>query len=165
MSGFPSRFNRGHLGPKFRNANPVENPESQIGDAQFNAAFWQTAGMNLIVPRVALIAQYVGSSFVVAAQEEAWNPDLSQAHPVLARASAGVYSYTFAASYLDEDGVAQPTVLRAPRLSCHKVLAAFADRVDAHAFIDAGNPLVLQLRLWLSASGTAVDEPFWLETY
>lgn len=165
MTGFPSRITRGTLGPKFVNAAPVEQPEQDIGDQQFNAAFWQVAGMNLGAPRVSLIAAYVGAAFVVANKTEAWNPDGTQAHPVLARTSAGVYTYTFAASYLDEDGAAVPTVLRAPRLSCHKVLTAFADRIEAHAWVDVTNPLILQLRLWTGAAGTAVDEPFWLESF
>lgn len=164
MSGFPTRFLRSALGPKFVNTIPVETPESDIGDSQFNAAFWQLAGMNLVVSRVALIAHYTGGLFVYGHQEEAWNPENAQPHPALARSAAGVYTYTFAASYLDEDGNAVATVLRAPRLSCHKVLTAFADRIDAHAWIDNSNPLVLQLRLW-SQAGAGVDEPFWLEAF
>lgn len=164
MSGFPSRFVRSHLGPKFVNTAPIEKPESQVGDAQFNAAFWQVAGMNLVLPRVALIAHYTGGQFVYGHQAEAWNAENAQLHPALARTGAGAYTYTFAANYLDEDGVAVATVLRAPRLSCHKVLTAFADRIDAHAWVDNGNPLVLQLRLWNQA-GAGVDEPFWLEAF
>lgn len=165
MPGFPSRFLRAALGPKFVNSRPIESPESDIGDKQFNAAFWQLAGANLVLPRVSLIAHYTGGNFVYSQQAEAWNPDQAQPHPALARVSAGAYTYTFAASYLDEDGLAVPTVLRAPRLSCHKVLTAFTDRIEAHAFVDTIDPLVLQLRLWTGAAGTAVDEPFWLEAF
>lgn len=165
MSGFPTRFSRTQLGPKFRDNYPVENPETDIGAQQFNAAFWQVAGINLIVPRVSLIAVWGGSSFTINHQAEAWNPDNAQAHPVLARTSAGVYTYTFASTYTDEDGVAISLALLSARVTVHKALTAFADRVVGFVWKDGSNPLILQIRLWKETDGTAVDEPFWLEAF
>jgi hypothetical protein len=160
--GFPTRILRSALGPKFLDTAPVENPETDIGARQFNLAFHQVAGLNLVAPRVSLVAHYTGGQFVIQHQQEAWNTEGAQARPVLARSAAGVYTYTFASSYLDEDGVSVATVLRAPRISCHKVLTAFADRIDPLSWVDGGSPLVLQIRLW-NQSGAGVDEPFWLE--
>lgn len=165
MSSFPSRFLRSLLGPKFFNAFPVENPENQVGDKQFNAAFHAVAGMNLIVSRAALIATYSGGSFQIAHQAEAWNPEAAQAHPSLARTSAGVYTYTFAASYLDEDGVAVPTVLAAARVSSHYApQATYPNRIESRAWVDESNPLIIQVRMW-NTSGVPVDLPFWLEVF
>lgn len=165
MSGFPRRFVRSVLGPKFVNTAPVENPESDIGDAQFNAAFHQLAGMNLTVPRVSLIAFYTGSQFVVSHQAEAWNPESAQTRPALARAAAGSYIYTFAPTYKDEDGVDIATSIFAPRVSSHRDLSGgFANRIEARAWMDAANPLQIQIRLW-DAGGTGVDQPFWLEAF
>lgn len=165
MSGFPTRFLRSVLGPKFVNTNPVENPEGDIGDAQFNAAFHQVAGMNLVVPRVALIAFYTGAVQTIVHQAEAWNPENAQAHPALARTGAGAYTYTFAATYKDENGSDVATVVMAPRVSCHRDLSGgFANRITAHAWKDAGNPLMIQIRLW-DTGGTGVDHPFWLESF
>lgn len=164
MSGFPTRFLRSILGPKFVNQTPVESPESDIGDAQFNAAFHQLAGMNLVVPRAVVIATY-GSGFQIAHQAEAWNPENAQLHPTLARAGSGIYSYTFASTYKDEDGVDVSTVLFGARVSCHRDLSGgFATRISAHAWIDAGNPLVVQVRLWDTGGGGG-DHPFWLEVF
>ncbi len=165
MSGFPTRFLRSILGPKFVNQSPVENPEGDIGDRQFNAAFHQLAGMNLVVPRAVLIASHNGTAFQVAHQAEAWNPENAQLHPTPARAAAGSYSYTFAATYKDQEGVDVSTVLLAARVSCHRDLTAgFANRIEARSWIDAGNPLRVQVRLW-DAGGAGVDHPFWLEVF
>lgn len=165
MSGFPTRFLRSLLGPAFVDSNPVENPESDIGARQFNAAFHQAAGMNLIVPRCALIAVYSGGSFQVSHQAEAWNPENQQAHPALARTAAGSYTYTFASTYKDEEGVDVATVLLTARVTCHRDLSGgFANRISAAAWIDGSNPLRVQVRLW-DQSGTGVDHPFWLEVF
>lgn len=165
MSGFPARILRSILGPKFVNTNPVEQPENDIGDRQFNAAFHQLSGMNLIVARAALIATYSGGSFQIAHRAEAWNPENEQTHPAPARAAAGSYTYTFASTYKDQEGTDVSTVLLAARASCHRDLTGgFANRINAHAWVDAGNPLVVQVRLW-DAGGTGVDHPFWLEVF
>lgn len=165
MSGFPSRFLRSFLGPKLIDDRPVERPQAEVGAGALNPAFHQLAGMNLVAPRVALIAFYTGAVQTIVQQAEAWNPENAQAHPTLARSAAGAYTYTFAASYLDEDGVAVPTVLAAPRVTCHRDLSGgFANRIEAKAWKDSVNPLVINVRLW-DTGGTGVDHPFWLEVF
>jgi hypothetical protein len=166
---FPTRVTRSALGPRFRDVYPVENPETDVGAEQFNAAFDQLAGLNVVAPRVALIATWNGSAFDVRHQAEAWNPDGGQAHPALARAGVGRYTYTFAASYLDADGNTVATSLLACRLSVFGVPAADASSTDPYAsrrtpmaWVDPGNPLVVKIAIFSSA-GAVVDEPFWLE--
>lgn len=163
MSGFPLRFFRAILGPKFRNSNPVENPETDIDAAAFEAAFQQIVGANLIVPRVSLIASWNGASFDFTKRNEAWNTDGAQAHPVLARSATGRYNYTFAAQYLDENGALQNTVLLGARATSRKLLTAAADRVDGYAWIDVAFPLVVQLGFYRKSTDAAEDVPFWLE--
>lgn len=161
--GFPKRFTRDALGPQLRNTYPVENPETDIGAESFNADFHQVSGMNLIVPRAALVARWNGSTFDIFHQEEAWNPRHAQPHPVLERTVTGHYTYTFASSYEDEEGVSVPTVLVAARAFDLAGTAVFANRVEAHAWIDNVNPLIVHVQLWRSASGAADDPRFWLE--
>lgn len=161
--GFPKRFTRDELGPTLRNTYPVENPETDIGEDAFNGAFHQVAGMNLIVPRVSLVALWNGSSFNILSQEEAWNPRHSQAHPVLARTTAGHYTYTFASTYLDEDGNPISTALVAARVTELSGTSTFANRVEAHAWIDASNPLIAHMQFWRSDGGASDDPKFWLE--
>ncbi len=83
---------------------------------------------------------------------------------MLARAGTGNYTYTFAATYNDENGVAQAISLIGTRLTDRKVLTVFGDRLEPRAWIDGGNPLRIQIRMW-DASGTLVDQPFWLEVF
>jgi hypothetical protein len=162
-AGYPARVTRSDFGPQHVDEYPVENPETQRPASSGNLMAWQVAGMNGIVPRVSLEATWNGSSFDVQHQREAWNPENDVAHPALARVSAGRYTYTLLASYLDADGNTVATVVRKPRLSVNKVLTAFADRISANAWIDPADPLVVEMRIWEEATGTAVDLPFWLE--
>jgi len=164
--GFPTRITRSALGPKFRDTIPVENPETDVGAQQLEQVFQQVVGANLIVPRVVVIATYSGGAFQYSHRAEAWNPDGAQAHPELAWVSAGNYTLTFAASYLDENAVAVPTVLLAPRISSHRDLnsVGFAGRVESRAWIRSNAPLVVQIRMW-DTGGTGIDQPFWLEVF
>jgi hypothetical protein len=157
--GFPRRLIRSHLGPKLRNNYPVENPASDVGDATLNGLFWNTAGLGLVGARWVVIAAWNGSQLVIQHQAEAWNPENDQAHPVLARTGTGTYTYTFASTYLDEDGVAVPTVIYAPNGCVNRTLSAASERTDLYAWIPVGTPLVVQARQW-DDGGTARDEPF-----
>ena len=160
---YPKRITRAALGPKFRDNYPVENPETDIGAAAFNAVFSTAAGLAVVAPRWSLVALYSGG-WQIRHQAEAWNPDGAQGHPVLARASQGNYSYTLAASYLDEDGVAVPAELIAVRISpMNDGAGVFGARVSAVAWIDPINPLRVQIRTRLEVDGTSSDVPFWLE--
>lgn len=164
--GFPTRLTRAVLGPKHEDEYPVENPKTQIGAATYDAVFWNVSGMNLIVPRAALLASWNsgGSVFDIHHQAEAWNPDGAQGHPALARAGAGNYTYQFASTYMDEDAIARAITLFGARLTDRKVLTAFSDRLEARAWVDSIDPLKIQLRLW-DTGGTLVDAPFWLEVF
>lgn len=162
MTGFPSRILRSSLGPKLRDTRPVENPETDIPADSFEALFRQVCGMNLGVGRVHLVVSWTGSSLQVVHQSEAWSPDNDQAHPVLTRVSAGIYTYEFASSYKDGAGRDVPTFLGPPRVSTHNAITSTADIVRGFAWVDPGAPLVVQVRL-LDANDDPVDAPFWLE--
>jgi hypothetical protein len=162
--GFPKRPLRSAFGPKLEDAYPVENPNTQRGASSFNGELWNTAGMGLVAARVGLIASWTGAAFSIVHQAEAWNPEGDQAHPVLARSALGRYSYTFAATYKDEDGVAVPTDIRAARASSGRVITDFVNQyVVAGAWIDPAFPLVVQVALYSPPGAIMVDVPFWLE--
>jgi len=107
MSGFPVRVLRSFLGPKLQDHRPVENPRIESGAKRLNLLEHVAIGSGLIVPRASLVAVWNDtlSTFQILHQEEAWNVDHKQSHPTLVRAQAGIYSYTFASTYQDEDGV------------------------------------------------------------
>lgn len=163
---FPNRTTRSQLGPRFRDVYPVENPETDLGAGQLNEALDQIAGMNVIVPRVSLAASWGGSAFNIEHQAEAWNSDEAQLHPVLARISAGRYTYTFVATYVDGDGNVVATVLGPPRIAPTAAPATdatpFADGLRARAWRDPGNPLAIKIAIATDALAL-VDAPFWLE--
>lgn len=164
MSGYPTRIVRSSLGPTLEDEYPVQNPRTQIPAAAFNAAFHALAGLNLsCIARAVVVASYVAPTLTTLYQAEAWNPEGGQAHPVLARAGVGDYTLTFAASYLDEEGVAVPTALMAPKASAHPVIAAWGDVAIAAAYIDASNPLIVHVKIFDAATGNPLDAPFALE--
>jgi hypothetical protein len=160
MSSFPNRLIRSQLGPKLVDNYPVENPKSELGAATFNPSFWSVAGMTGILPRAALVARWNGSSFDISHQREAWNAENDQAHPSLARFGTGQYTYTFAATYLDEDGVAVPTVLVAARVAA--VVASAGGPMRGSAWPNSGNALQIDIDLRDLASANR-DGAFWLE--
>lgn len=165
MAGFPARITRSALGPTLVNAYPVENPEQDVGAETLNPAFWQLAGLNRVSGKALLAAVWDGvSAFTITAQEEAWNPNGTQARPVLARTSAGVYTYTFASSYLDESGASIAPGLSGAICRSAYVLSGYADRTIAEAWIAPASPLIVQIRQW-NSSGTVVDRPFVLQVF
>ncbi len=164
--GFPKRLIRSSFGPKLRNNYPVENPETDVGDTTLNGAFWNLAGIGLVVPRAVLIASWNGSAFDYQHQAEAWNAENDQAHPVLTRTATGNYKYTSAATYLDEDGVAVADDLKGSRLSARRVITTMStQRVDGYTWIDPAAPLVVELRLWDVNGAALADHPFLLEVW
>jgi hypothetical protein len=165
MTGFPSRVSRDTFGPTLRNAWAVENPEIHIPAEAFNTAFHQLAGMNVAHPvRAIVVAEYDGvSAMTVSYRAEAWNSKGDQVHPVVARTGAGVYTVTFAASYLNELGASVPTSLLYAKAQSLEKVAAWSDKREAHAWIDVTNPLIVNVTTWDPASGTAADAKFLLE--
>jgi hypothetical protein len=162
MSGFPNRIVRSNLGPTYRDRNAVENPEVELGADYANLLLHQAVGVQLISPVADLIASWTGAVFVVAKREEAWNVDHSQAHPVLARTGAGVYTYQFAASYLDMDGESVITALADARLTARSTTAGYANRVSGRAWVDDADATLVHIEIY-DAAGSAADAPFWLE--
>jgi hypothetical protein len=160
---FPKRPLRSSFGPKLRNAYPVENPAIDVGDVAFNGMFSTVAGLGLISARSIVIANYTGGAFVIGYQAEAWNQELSQAHPVLARSGAGLYSYTFASTYLDEDGVAVATDIKGPR-PFSQADSSGTTVGEAFGWINPANPLQVLMRVGTRVVATGVfttaDIPF-----
>jgi hypothetical protein len=160
---FPKRPLRSSFGPKLRNAYPVENPTMDVGDVAFNGLFSTAAGLALVSARAIVIANYTGGAFVVGYQAQAWNQNLDQANPALARSGAGLYSLTFASTYLDEDGIATPTDIKGA-LPFAQADSSGATVGEAFAWINPGNPLQVLMRVGtrVVASGvlTNADIPF-----
>jgi hypothetical protein len=164
MSGFPSRIVKADLGSTLRDSRPVEHPEYEWAAAYIELMKWQAVGVALCSPRAVLCAAWNGAAFVVAVQEEAWNPARAVAHPTLARTSAGLYTYAFAAHYLDFSGNSVALVLSGFRGVACPILPTDAEApysVDVARNSEAAVPTInITIK---DHSGTAADVPFWLE--
>ncbi len=164
MSGFPLKLSRDSFGPSLRDVYAADNPETDIPAAAFNALFWQVAGMNAALPvRAVAIAEYSGGVLSTIYQAEAWNPNNDVTHPVIARTAEGVYTVTFAPSYEDETGLAVSTTLLFARAMSLASVAAFTDKREAHAWVDSGSPLVVNVTTWAPDTGLAADAKFMVE--
>lgn len=142
------------------------NPETDVPALAFNTLFHQVAGINVSsIARAFVAAHWSSPNLVVDYQAEAWNHKGAQAHPVLARTSTGVYTLTFAATYLDENDVAVPTSIMAPRCGVNKMMSALTDIVASACWIDPSNPLLVHIWTWQpgGGGGTPEDCPFWVE--
>lgn len=107
MSGFPNRIGRSSLGPTLEDKWPVVNPKHDLGAAQFNLAFHQIAGMNLVSARGLLFVDVNSGTGTITTtyQGIAWDPDGLLPKVVWTRSAAGIYSWSLPqTSYLDESG-------------------------------------------------------------
>lgn len=166
MSGWPSRILKSELGSTLRDPRTVEHPELEWAARYIELLKHQAVGAALCASRVSLCAAWnTGTSaFDVYQQHEAWNPTGAVAHPVLARTSAGLYTYTFAATYADMDGESVVFAAHGFRVqACGILPTADALPYQAHVELDseeATPTLVVTMR---GADGAPVDAPFWLE--
>ncbi len=109
--GWPTRISRSALGPQFQERTKVSDPSKEVGQAFFNLSCWQLAGAGLMVPKAWALFHWTGAAIVLDASAEAWDPE-SGVVPTVTRTSAGIYVVTYAATYPDENGVAQPPGLQ-----------------------------------------------------
>lgn len=166
MSGWPSRFLRAALGPILSDARPVEHPEHEWAAQHIELLKHQVAGLALIGPRVVCLAEWTGSAFNILWQAEAWNPRNELSHPVLARTSTGVYTYTFpTATANDLDGNAVPLDLHYGRCTvCPSDPVGTTQPLHADV-IDLGtSPASFEIDL-LNGADAAIDKPFWMEIF
>jgi hypothetical protein len=163
MSGFPLRSLLQNFGPKLRDARPIENPEIETGQRRLNLLESTITGVNLISPRASVVARYDPSpaAFIIYHQEEAWNARHAQAHPVLERQVTGLYTYTFASSYLTEDGESVPISVVAARAN---VFGAGGINSGTKAWCQVTSPTVVTISI-SDDSNAGVDARFWLEVF
>lgn len=107
MGGFPTREPRTAFGPTMENASPVRNPKRHLDAAKLNLSNWQVAGMNLVSPRLVVLAavDVATPAVTTLVQKAAWDPDGAMGAVSWVRSAAGVYTWALTAgSYADMDG-------------------------------------------------------------
>ena len=117
MPGFPLRTSRAAFGPKPVNTKPVVNPERQLGAEIGNLMMWQIAGAGLMVPTARMIFTVTGTVLALAQHTEAFQPD-GGAAPIVARTSAGLYTFVYLANYPDENAESKPLAFSWGRVDC-----------------------------------------------
>jgi hypothetical protein len=166
MSGFPSRVIKSQLGSTLRDPRTVEHPEYEWGADYIELLKWQAIGSALCSPRAVVCAAWnTGTEeFDIFTQDEAWNPSRAQAHPALARTSAGIYTYTFAQLYDDQGGNHIALDVRGFRAVACPVLPTDADGPYAVTVTRDSTAGVPTLTVTITDSATdPADVPFWLE--
>jgi hypothetical protein len=165
MAGFPSRVLRSVFGSRLRDPVPVVHPEHDIGADRINLLEQVATASGLMIPRVTLVAEWTGSAMSAMHQEEAWNTRHEVAHPVIARTSAGLYTYQFDAAYADEDGASVSVNLVFARATpMVDMSTGYSARGSAYAWIDAADPTLVRVSCW-DSSGAVADRRFLLEVW
>lgn len=140
MAGWPVRIARTTLGPTREDHDVVVDDTRFVRAFFFELEHWQVAGMNLFCPKVSALIV----SNAVSSRNEAWAPNGGGTAPTFAHVGTGHYRLTYAASYNDEEGVAQPPALTWARAfvqgtSPHQTSAvASGSVVDVYIENDAG---------------------------
>lgn len=114
-NGFPTRPVRDAFGPEPVNAYPVRDPNKELdGETVGRLMLHQLSGVGQTVDLADLV--FVGATQVINYRSEAWNPKRQTiapyAPPGISRTSAGLYVVTYASTYPDHKGDAQPTIFR-----------------------------------------------------
>ena len=167
MSGFPLRHYLQSFGSRLRDARPIEHPEFEVNAQRLNLGESISAASSLLLPRVNLIAQWntANSAFQIFHQSEAWNVRNEQPHPTLAQITDGAYSYTFASSYLDNDGVSVPTLLTAARLTAIQEVSS-GGGAPTYSTGTELRPDGITVEFFIrNSAGVLVNRRFWLEVF
>lgn len=146
--GFPTRPTRNAFGPERVNDGVPPDADKYVDAETFNLEHWQTAGLGVVASRAWAVLNWTGSVLELVAAGEAWDPNGTQANPTPARASAGVYTLTYAATYANRLGAAVAPALIAGKASVQALggdwAAVAVPRVDGRTvdveLVNAGTP-------------------------
>jgi hypothetical protein len=102
MPGFPGRPSRDAFGPTMDTSRVPVIPTRDVGGAQFNLEWWQTAGAGLMVP---LAWVGIAANGARTAAAEAWNANQNGTlHPTVVHGATGFYLVAFNAYAPNELG-------------------------------------------------------------
>jgi len=147
MPGFPRIPSRSAFGPTFQNVRPVKDPARELDAATMNLLAWQVAGAGRTVPQAWLT--YDGSIPSMVDYREAFSPRVDVGIPGNVKNGTGDYTFTYAATYEDENGA---EVSFAPSMAIAAVQNGAAG-VEATAAV-SGQTIRVRVR---NAAGTFVD--------
>lgn len=131
MAGFPVRINRDSLGPPLANRRRVYDRTKEIGADVFGLAWWTIAGAAIAGDLAWAVVEDDGT---LLAAGEAFDPRGAYL-PASLRLGVGVFTLTYAASYPDEEGVAQALTIWGGHATPQSLL-------DLRAVVSVAGPVV-----------------------
>ena len=155
MAGFPNRPDRDEFGPTYEDERPVENPKRELGQSVINLNMWQLTGVGLTSPKVVITATVSGSTVTVVNQLLAWDPHQDLGNITISYAGTGNYTFAFASTYPNEDGLSVSTGLIGG-----SVFPNVATNVNGVLNLTSGYEG--NIRLFDADAGTAIDADFTL---
>lgn len=147
MSGFPATPTRTAFGPEMKNKRTPRNPETDLNANQMNLLFWQVAGAGRTVAQASLV--YDGAAPGVTYQALAFDPKQELGNIAVVKNGVGDYVFTFASTYLNQNGVATPFVPGMAMVSLQNPVVN-----DSVQFSIAGQSVTVNVR---DAAGTLKD--------
>lgn len=154
MAGFPDRPDRDAFGPTYENERPVENPKRELGEDVVNLNMWQVAGMGGVSPKVVIAALVPGGGpITVSNQRLAWDPNQGVANITINYIGAGQYTFAFASTYPDENGISQSTDLIGGVAAPNSLL-----NVNGVLYMSSGYQGII--KLFDADAGTPIDAHF-----
>lgn len=152
--GFPTRTTRVALGPERVNKGGIRrNPSEEWAAEDVNTLRWMFGACGLLLPmvRAELVCAATTGALTIPRHFEGWDPDdTGLLGPAAARTSLGVFTLTYPATALDENGNSVSVVLRG-------AIAAPQDTGDVYAKAYASASNVLTVKVWAAPGGSLDD--------
>ena len=126
--GFPTRNSANSMVKKTNLGGLVGDPTKFENADEMNLKRWQLGAMGGTLPICQTVFKTATTTgaMVLVSSREAWNPELIQAAPTLARTSAGIYTVTFPALVPDEAGNSVAVQIFAAKASIQALTPGFA---------------------------------------
>jgi len=152
VPGFPNVPNRSAFGPTYENKRKVQDANKELGADVINLLMWQIAGASRVVAQATLIYDPVTDKITY--QALAFDPKNELPSIAVVKNGVGDYTFTFAATYLNQQGTATPFLPRMARASVQQT-AVYLANLAATTFL---NNLDVQVQV-RDAAATLIDRP------
>lgn len=156
MGGFPARPARSKFGPTMKNKRRPTIAETDLSADQVNLSFWQAAGSGRTLPLATIL--FDGAIPIIVSQALAFDPKQELGLIDVVKNGTGDYTFTFASSYKDENGVDTPF---APQFSM-TMLQGGNPGDKATPFDPSGQDVLVRVR---DAAEVLIDGTFLLQVW
>ena len=156
MSGYPNIPARVAYGPQMRNKFEPRIADTDLAADSVNLTFWQIAGAARVLPMALIL--FDGVTPQILSQALAFDPKQELGDIAFVDNGVGDYTFTFAGTYLNQNGAATPFV---PSFSAPFVQGGAAG-TKANSFLPSGQDVRVVVRDIAEAS---IDATFVLAVW